>query len=278
MLAWPGATTRSAVGGAIDRWTSPMAGRAWRSLGVLTLVQAAAMVLAASAQAQTNACDLLKVELAARIESTGVRVYTLEAVPANAPVPPDAKAIGNCEAGAFKVLYSRRGAAGAPSEAASASSRVASAAAPGPASAAKAVVVPDEPARRAPGVQSGRGLLSPPLANARSVALPPASRSSEAAAALPTPRQGLEKPLTAGAKEAEAPPAVERPVAPTVPAVVDKPPEAKAPLAPPAPGFMAENWRWIGALALLAVVAWVWVWRAQRGAYDKSGLPRGPRL
>lgn len=251
-----------------------MAGRAWRSLGVLTLVQAAAMVLAASAQAQTNACDLLKVELAARIESTGVRVYTLEAVPANAPVPPDAKAIGNCEAGAFKVLYSRRAAAGAPSEATSASSRVASAAGPGPASAAKAVVLPDEHARRATGVQSGRGLLAPPLANAPGIALQPASRSSAASATVPTPVQGPEKSPIAAAVEAVR--AVERPVVVPAPTVIDKALEARA--AQPAPGFMAENWRWIGALVLLAAVAWIWVWRVQRGAYDKSGLPRGPRL
>lgn len=251
-----------------------MAGRAWRSLGVLTLGQAAAMVLAASAQAQTNACDLLKVELAARIEATGVRVYTLEAVPANAPVPPDAKAIGNCEAGAFKVLYSRRIAASAPSAAPLASPRVAGAA--GPASAVKAAVVPDEPVRRAPGVQSGRGLLSPPLVNAPSVALAPASRSSEVAVALPSPRQGPEKPPTAGAKEAGAASAVGRPVVAPVPAVIDKTLESRTAQQPP--GFMIENWRWIGLLVLLAVVAWIWVWRVQRSAYDKSGLPRGPRL
>ncbi|HJV95131.1 MAG TPA: DUF1161 domain-containing protein, partial [Albitalea sp.] len=58
----------------------------------------ASMFLAASAQAQTSACDQLKDTLAARIEATGVRGYSLEAVPAATPVPSGAKVIGTCEA------------------------------------------------------------------------------------------------------------------------------------------------------------------------------------
>ncbi len=76
----------------------------------LTMLQSASMLLGDDAMAQTNACDLLKTALAERIEATGVRGYSLEAVPSGAPVPSDAKAIGNCEAGAYKVLYRRWGA------------------------------------------------------------------------------------------------------------------------------------------------------------------------
>ena len=82
----------------------------------MTMLQTALLLLAPGAQAQSNACDLLKSELAARIDATGVRGYSLEAVPADTPVPPGAKAIGNCEAGASKILY-RRWAAAQPSSA-----------------------------------------------------------------------------------------------------------------------------------------------------------------
>jgi len=78
--------------------------------GALALLPAASMCLAATAQAQTPACDSLKSTLAARIEATGVRGYSLEAVPGRTAVPPDAKVIGTCEGGAYKMLYRRWGA------------------------------------------------------------------------------------------------------------------------------------------------------------------------
>ena len=71
---------------------------------------------------------------------------------------------------------------------------------------------------------------------------------------------------------------VDRAVVPPAPAALDAPGEAKAPLAQQASGFMADNWRWIAALALLALAALVWVWRTRFGAYDSAGLPRGPKL
>jgi len=53
---------------------------------------------------------------------------------------------------------------------------------------------------------------------------------------------------------------------------------AKVPLARQASEFMAEHWRWIGALVFLLIAGAIWVWQAHRSAYDEAGLPRGPRL
>jgi hypothetical protein len=234
---------------------------------VLTMLQAATMVLAASPQAQANACDQLKAVLAARIDVSGVRGYTMEAVPAGTPVPPDAKAIGTCESGARKILYRRWGATQASPGAANTA---------GPGAAPQAVVMPDEQTRRPPGVQ-GERTLRPVPASAPSPAPQPVARSSEAALAVPTPGHVPEKSTTGGAGEVEAVP-VDPAVVQPVPLNTDATLEVKAPLARQAAAFMAANWRWIGALVLLVVVGWIWVWRAHFSAYDKAGLPRGPRL
>ena len=84
-----------------------------RSVLNLLWVLAASMLVPIAAFAQANACDQLKATLAARIEATGVRGYSLETVPASTAVPAGAKAIGNCEGGARKVLYRRWGGASA---------------------------------------------------------------------------------------------------------------------------------------------------------------------
>lgn len=68
----------------------------------------ASMLLAQGANAQASACDRLKVSLAGRIDPS-IRGFTLEAVPADAPVPPGAKVIGTCEGGARKILLHRSG-------------------------------------------------------------------------------------------------------------------------------------------------------------------------
>ncbi|HKW82747.1 MAG TPA: DUF1161 domain-containing protein, partial [Burkholderiaceae bacterium] len=84
----------------------------------LAAMQAASMFLAAEVRAQSSACEQLKSTLSARFDASGVRGYQLEAVPADAPVPPDARVIGNCDAGRTRMLY-RRGAGQQASPAAS---------------------------------------------------------------------------------------------------------------------------------------------------------------
>jgi len=196
----------------------------------LTLLQAASMLLAAGAQAQIDPCEQLKGVLAARIEATGVRGYSLETVPAGTPVPPGAKAIGTCQSGASKVLYRRWGAARPSSDDPETAQ---------PASAPQARVVPMEQTRR-----------------------PPASAPG------PAPRPA----------EVEVVPAAEAAAAPPQQAPVDEVVVAEVSRAQRASEFMAENWRWISALVFLPIAGWIWAWLAHRTAYDKAGLPRGPKL
>lgn len=80
------------------------------------------------------------------------------------------------------------------------------------------------------------------------------------------------------ASEAEPVRAVEHPTPPATTAQPDRPMQAKIPMTRQASEFMAEYWRWIAALLLLPVAAWLWAWRAHRNAYDEAGLPRGPKL
>ncbi len=264
MYARPGTSRRSEVRRVFDGLISATPFGRW----VLAMVPAASMALAAGAQAQTLACDLLKAEMAARIEASGVRGYALEAVPAGTPVPPDARVIGNCETGAYKLLYRRWGATRAASGAASAA---------GPASAAQADVMPAEPPRRAPGDAAERTLRPLPPASAPGLAPKPVSRSNEAAFAVPAPRHEPEPLPTGSPAEAGPASAVERSVvAPVPPPSTGTTFDVKAPLARQASEFTARNWPWIAALVLLLVVGWIW--RARFSAYDKGGLPRGPRL
>lgn len=177
-----------------------------------------ALLLAGGAQGQTGACEQLSARLSARIESTGVRGYTLEVVPAAAAVPRDGKVIGTCEGGARKVVYRRWGGA------AVASSAVAPASAP-------------EPQPTAP----------PPPASQAAVAAPPP-------ASAPEP-----EPAASVAPRAVAPAAA-----------------ASAPVPVPETARLAGWWPWL--VAGLLVVAGGWLWRSRFSAYDKHGLPRGPRL
>jgi hypothetical protein len=245
--------------------------RALASSCTMTMLQIALLLLAPGAQAQSNACDLLKIELAARIDATGVHGYSLEAVPADTPVPPGAKAIGNCEAGARKIVY-RRWAAAQPSSA--------DAGATVPASAAQPRVVPDKAAPRPTVAQNDRA--SPPTAAASAPGSAPRStlRSSAPASAAATPGPAAEKSVpAAGASELAVVPAVERalaqPAPPSQPAMT---PAAQSPRAQRATDFMAENWRWLLALIVLPLAGLVWAWYAHRSAYDEAGLPRGPKL
>jgi hypothetical protein len=143
----------------------------------VTMVQTAMLLLAPDAQAQSNACDLLKSELAARIEATGVRGYSLEDVPADTPVPPGAKAIGNCEGGARKVLYRRWAAVQGSS---------ADTGAAVPASAALPRVVPDKPPPRSIAAQADRA--APPAAGSAPGPAPRSCAASASSAACRDPR------------------------------------------------------------------------------------------
>ena len=202
-------------------------------------VVAFSMLLAAGAQAQTP-CDQLKGVLAARIDAAGALGYNLETVPAGTPVPPGAKVIGTCEGGTSKILY-RRGSAARPTahtlEAAH------------PASTVRATNVPQEQARRPPGVEGDRS-SRPTAAPASSPAQGVVSQSTEATSALAQPQ----------------------PTLPDKPAATKEPPAQEE-----ASGFMADHWRWIGALVFALLAAALWVRHAYFSAYDKTGLPRGRR-
>ncbi|MEQ1686478.1 MAG: DUF1161 domain-containing protein [Burkholderiaceae bacterium] len=192
----------------------------------------------------------MKATLAARIEATGVRGYSLEAVPAATPVPVGAKAIGNCEGGALKILYRRWGGASAPASAA-------------------AVVAPEVPAKRPPPV--ARAEVPAPMA---SVPAPP-----------PPPPPVLAPASVVKAEAVEPPPvrASEVRVTDVVESVASQPQplepaEEKPPLSQRVSGFVFTYWRWLLALLLVPLIVAGWFWRAHYLAYDRNGLPRGPRL
>ena len=42
--------------------------------------------------------------------------------------------------------------------------------------------------------------------------------------------------------------------------------------------FVSAQWRWLLVLLLAPLALLGWAWRAHHLAYDKNGLPRGPRL
>jgi hypothetical protein len=215
----------------------------------LAILMAAAMLAGASAHAQSSACDDFKAVLAARIESTGVRGYSLEVVPAGAPVPSGAKVIATCESGVRKILYRRWGAAKAAAGAAS----TASAAAPSP-----PAVQPEVQARRLPAARVDRAPQAVPAsAVSMSTAVPlqsPASSASDAVVAGP----------------------VDRALVQAVPAKSDATPVAEASPARQGFAFTTGYWPWIAALLLLILARWAW--RRYFSPYDKDGLPRGPRL
>jgi hypothetical protein len=226
---------------------------------VTTLVVALAFV--AGVRAQTTACEDFKTALTARFESNGVRGFSLEAVPAGAPTPSDAKVIGNCESGAYKVLYRRWGAA-----------RAASAPSSAPAATGEAAA----PARRRPSASSERASRALP-ASAPAPTPPKVMRAADASSAPQgSERAPVSTPASAasdvvGARTAE-------------PAAIDRVASGEAggrrvsdaPWARGIVDFAIAHWPWFGALVLLVLARWVW--RTHLSPYDKDGLPRGPRL
>ena len=264
----------------------PRAGRAHRTLtrnrtrrfaaGIrrAVVMPVASIVLTTSPLARASPCDDYKAVLAARIEATGVHGYSLEVVLANAPVPPGAKVIATCEAGARKFLYRRSGAAGAAGTAAASAANAAPAGSPVP-----AAMAADAPARRAaPGAREVPAMTALPASVPARVRVP----VPEANVAKPPLVAAVAAPRAAAAASASVV-AAARPISPAVvapPPAVGADTTAVAEVTPKqrASGFAAAHWQWIGALALGALVAGLWLWRARFSAYDKDGLPRGPRL
>jgi hypothetical protein len=261
---------------------------------LLTALQATAMVAAGAAQAQTTACDMLKSTLAARIEATGVRDYELEAVPASDPTPPDARVIGNCSTGAYKVLY-RRGVGvqggGVQKPAPEAARAARPAAEPPP------VTAPDlrSRGRRGPAADPAPQAAAAPPAASRPLP-PPVAGPSEAASAAPLPVQPQTQALhgppvpehMAGLQLLGPPP--ERPqalsgralgaAAAPASAAPGSALRANAAQAPPSPrwAFVLTVSRWGGALLLLLLAGAAAAWLVHRSAYDAAGLPRGPKV
>jgi hypothetical protein len=217
------------------------------------LALAAAWLPAAGAHAQSASCEQFRDKLAERIEAGGVRGYSIEMVPGRAPLPSGARVIGTCDGGATKIVYWRFG---KPRAAAAAS-------APGEAPLPKAAETP--PAKT---VEPEPAKVPPPAP--QRAAAPPAAPPAPVAASTAAP------PIVAP----EAPPPVvsasaPAAAAPAVPGTTDeRPPPWRERLA----GLVSEHWIWIFAVLAVPFGAWLWAWRAHRLAYDKAGLPRGPRL
>ena len=207
----------------------------------MAALQAALVGGAGDASAQSGACDQLKATLSARIEATGVRDYSLEAVPATVPTPANVRVIGTCDGGRTKVLYYRG--AGRPT----------------PPDATAAARPPAVPASKAEVVMRER--------------VPPPMPASMPALAPPEPLPAPVPPPVVQAAPQPAP-------APAPPAPESQAPEAAptTPLVQQASAFAAANWVWLLALVLVPIAGWLWAWAAHRRAYDKAGLPRGPRL
>lgn len=239
-----------------------------RRLAIASRRFAVMTALAASAAAQASPCDDFKAVLAARIESTGVRGYSLEVVPADEPVPSDAKVIASCESGTRKFLYRRWGAARAASSSAANAARAASA--------AQRPTTADSPARRAPIARDERAPTAPPVATPAVVA-PPVPRGSEAASAPAATAAAAIEP-TASSGVAARPPIERTAVVPPEPVKAEMAAVAEATLTQRVSGVVVAQWQWLGALVLVALLGGLWIWRVPFGAYDKDGLPRGPRL
>lgn len=208
--------------------------------GALAAMQAVSLFLGTDARAQSSACEQLKSTLSARFDASGVRGYVLEAVPADAPVPPDARVIGNCDAGRTRMLY-RRGAG--------------------------------KQAAPAPTVEVvGAGRAAPVVEAAPPVAPPPAPPSPLPAPAPPPP---LPPPISLSTPQPD-----DAPVTLLAPAPQTPQPDsaARLPLAQRVSELASANWHWLLALLLVPAAGWLWAWLAHRSAYDKSGLPRGPKL
>ncbi len=81
----------------------------------ILLAMAAVLAVPACSYAQgAKACEELKTEIAAKLDAKGVKNYTLDIVAKDADAP--GKAVGTCEGGTKKIMYSRGEAATAKAE------------------------------------------------------------------------------------------------------------------------------------------------------------------
>lgn len=81
----------------------------------VSYAQAGQAAPAAPAAQVAKACEELKTEIAAKLDAKGVKGYSLEIVDKDKDAG-DAKAVGTCEGGSKKILYSKKAAAPAPAE------------------------------------------------------------------------------------------------------------------------------------------------------------------
>lgn len=258
---------------ATTRSTKRQPAAALRPLGVAL----AGLMLGASAQAQTVACEMLKTSLASRVPAD-VKDFTLEAIPMADPVPEGGKQIGTCQTNTYKVIIRRHGTpAAAAAFAAAGSGIVAAKAAPGT-PAPGPTVVPPAPVTAAPAQAPASAAVptKPPVAAQPAPPPPPPPQKTAPAAAAPaSPPAAAEErakvetpaPAPARARKGESTPATTAPMA-------AKPAEPAA----SGPGFFTRNWKWVAGGFVLVFAALAWAWVVHRRDYDEAGLPRGPKL
>ena len=110
-----------------------------------------------------------------------------------------------------------------------------------------------------------------------------------ASAPMPTPKPAtLPAPAPEPAKAEPVRPKAAETVRPVVPIPLSVASDASTVPAEPAPKtpplsqrvseFAITHWHWLLALLAVPLAAVGWAWRAHHLAYDKNGLPRGPRL
>ena len=63
-------------------------------------------LVASTSWAEGQSCEALKATIAAKLESKGVRNYTLEIVPVGEEK--EGRVVGQCEGGTRKIVYVRR--------------------------------------------------------------------------------------------------------------------------------------------------------------------------
>jgi hypothetical protein len=127
----------------------------------------------------------------------------------------------------------------------------------------------------------GKPAAPAPSPEVQAVQAVPAVTNSNEGASAPRAQEPV-KAVSASASEAAISPATDRRAeqpAQQPPLQSDSAPTI--PVAQRASDFVAAaaaNWRWLIALILVPIAGWLWAWRVHRNAYDKYGLPRGPKL
>ncbi len=222
-----------------------------------------ALLAAPAALAQSsNACDMLKATLAQRIEATGVRGYSLEAVPASEPTPKDGRVIGNCEGGAFKMVYRRFGGTATATEGRTAPEKSAAAAPP-----------PSPPPSPRPAASAPAPAASRPLPSPTPLPTPAPTPTPKPVAPTPAPPSPSPVPVPSPSPSPVLPAAEAAPPAPS-PA-----PSEPAPAAAADEGFPGgAYWPWLALVIVVPLALWGGARIRYRLRYDEAGLPRGPRL